>query len=135
MIINDISDQSPRVVSCKELEGAAGPFEFPPRDQADGFPRTRNCEESSLRATEQALNTDTQPSVLEGLRSLKMNETHSSAQRTGQNDTVPSVKQEANSVIAPCIVSSSKGITSNEAQDFNPSPKIEDVAVTTMVSI
>lgn len=120
--------------SCEELEKDGGHFGFPPRDQADGFSRTQNCEESSLRATEKTLNTDTQPSVLEGLGLLKLNEPHS-VQRIDQNDTIPSMAQETNSVVAPCGMNSSKGITRNETQDFKPSPKAGNVAVTTMVRI
>ena len=106
---NNISNQRPRVFSCEELERSAGP-----EDQADG-------------------RTDAQPSVLEGLRLLKIAEAHSSAQNTDQNETVPSVEHRTESVIAPCGMGLSKDVASNETQDFKLPPKIKNVAVAPVV--
>ena len=106
---NNIANHSPRVFSCEELERSGGP-----EDQADG-------------------RTDAQPSVLDGLRLLKMKEAYSPAQKTDQNETVPSVEHGAYSVIAPCSMGLSKDVASNETQDFKLPPKIKNVAVASVV--
>ena len=107
---SNVSNQRPRVFSCEELERSAGP-----EDQADG-------------------RTDAQPSVLEGLRLLKMKEAHSPAQNTDRNEIVPSVEHGTDIVIAPCSMGLSKDVASNETQDFKLPPKIKNVAVASVVS-
>ena len=121
---HDISNQGPRVFSCEDLERGGRLVEFPKGDQAVGFPRAPTSQAISLGTTETTLNCNSQPSVLEGLRLLNMNEANSSVQVTDQKETV------FGRAIAPCIVSSGKVV-----QDFKPPARVEDVAVTTMVRI
>ena len=125
---NDLSNHSPRVFTCEELERAGRPTELPQGGEVHGSARAPTCESSSLGTTDKTMNTDAQPSVLEGLRLLKMNEAYSPAQRNGQNESVCIVKPETNSVIAPCNVS-----VHRDFQDFKLPPNVENVAVATMV--
>lgn len=127
---NNILNQGPRVFSCEEVERAGRPTEFPQGGQVLGFPPSPTCEASGLGAIEKTRNTDAQPSVLEGLRLLKMNEAHSSVQRTDQNEIVCSVEPGTNCATASCSMSLNK-----DFQDFKTPPKVENVAVTTMVRI
>ena len=95
---------------------------------ANQSPRVFSCEE-----LEKSGGPDAQPSVLDGLRLLKMKEAHSPAQNTDQNEAVPSVEHGAYSVIAPCSMGLSKDVASNETQDFKLPPKIKNVAVASVV--
>lgn len=130
---SDILNRSPRVISCEELERGDGHVQLPQRDQPDGVPRTPTNEARSLRATEKVPNTDIPPSVLEGLRSLNIDEGHSSTERADQTHTVPSAQQEASTGIVSDVKSTTKDIAHNESQDFHPPPKIQNVAVAAMV--
>lgn len=118
---HDISNQGPRVFSCEDLERGGRPVELPKGDQAVGFPRAPTSQAISLGTTETTLNGNSQPSVLEGLRLLNMNEANSSVQVTDKKETV------FGGSIAPC--------SGKDVQDFKPPPRVEDVAVTSMVRI
>ena len=128
VIGHDIPNQSPRVFSCEELEKGDDHVPSPQRGPNDGVQRKLTDEVGSLGVNENVLNTENaSPSVLDGLRSLKIAEQHFSTERPEQNQAIPLIHQETSCTTDGMKVTST-GIGHSEMQDFKPPPSVQNVA-------